>query len=433
MATEPSDADRPPWRDRATGAYESAEQFLERRSVARMARAVPRTARFVSSARQTGAVHPGISLPDLTLGLAAGVAMDEAMIAAMLSPARFPRLGDYERVGAELAAALELFTEQGWMEAPASYHRAPPPLANRDLVATTGWVQGTGYEHLSWESGFSPRHDEPGRARWESFGPNKRAAANIVRHHDDRRGDRRPWLVCVHGFTMGFPRMDFQGLQTIRLHNELGLNIALPVLPLHGPRKVTRLSGEPFLSFEMMNSIHGFAQAVWDIRRLISWIRGQGATSIGLYGVSLGGYVVSLLACLEEGLHAVIAGIPVTDVPSLFAAHSPMPVRTQANEHGLLTDGTKSAHRVVSPLVLDCLVPGDRRFIFAGYGDRLAFPYQADRLREHWGRPAICWYHGGHVGYLWSREVARFLGESLVRSGLQGEPSANGSLASAGD
>jgi len=181
---------------------------------------------------------------------------------------------------------------------------------------------------------------------------------------------------------------------------------------------VTPLSGEPFLSYELMNSVHGLAQSVWDIRRLVDWLRSQGATSIGLYGVSLGGYVVSLLAGLSEGFEAVIAGIPVVDLPTLFAAHSPPPIRRRADRHGILGTGSDVAHHVVSPLAFEAKVAHDRRFIFAGYGDRMAFPNQAVRLWEHWDRPAICWYPGSHVGYLWSAPVKGFVDRSLDSAGL---------------
>ncbi|HKH87475.1 MAG TPA: alpha/beta hydrolase, partial [Acidimicrobiales bacterium] len=364
-----------------------------------MTLAVPRTVRFVRTTYRTREVALGLASPGLTVALAAGVALDEAVMAVLLSPHRLPTPPDSHRVGGELAAARELFAERGWLDDPATYHRRPPPLTNREVVSVSGTARGIAYEQLRYESGFLPMIGEPGRERWDSYRANHRAVANVVRH----REDGRPWVICVHGFTMGYPIMDFAGLQTGRLHYELGLNVAMPVLPLHGPRKVTRLSGEPFLSFELMNSIHGFAQAVWDIRRLISWIRQQGATSIGLYGVSLGGYVVSLLAGLEDGLDAVVAGIPVTDVPGLFGRHTPAAWRATALDHGLLESGPGSAHHVVSPMAFPARVPLDRRFIFAGYGDRMAFPEQAHRLWQHWEEPEICWFPGNHVGYLWSR------------------------------
>jgi hypothetical protein len=50
-------------------------------------------------------------------------------------------------------------------------------------------------------------------------------------------------------------------------------------------------------------AVHATAQAVWDVRRLLSWIRSQEPdSSIGLNSISLGGYVTSLVASLEDGL-----------------------------------------------------------------------------------------------------------------------------------
>jgi hypothetical protein len=233
--------------------------------------------------------------------------------------------------------------------------------------------------------------------------------ANIVRHGHEPS----PWVIGVHGFCMGYPFMDFVGLQVPRIHRKLGFNVALPVLPLHGPRKVTRISGEPFLSFDLMNTVHGMAQSVWDVRRLITWVKAQGATSVTLYGVSLGAYVVSLLAGIEE-TDAVVVGIPVVDFPSLFHQHSPVHIRVRSIEHHIMGGTAEDVFTVVSPLHLAPKVRRDRRFLYAGSGDRLALPDQARRLWEHWDKPRISWYAGDHVGYLWSRQVMQFLSESLA-------------------
>jgi dienelactone hydrolase len=249
-----------------------------------------------------------------------------------------------------------------------------------------------------------------------AFEPNHTASAVVVRHP----GGPRPWVIAVHGFCMGFPFMDFPGLHTAQIHRTLGMNVALPALPLHGPRRVTLVSGEPFLSFELMNAVHGLTQAVWDIRRLIHWVRGQGATSISLYGVSLGAYTVSLLAGLEDGVDAVVAGIPVSDFPGLFHEHSPGHIRARSIEHKIMGGAAENVYRVVSPLSFEAKVPTSRRSIFAGYGDRLASPEQAQRLWEHWDQPRISWYSGNHVGYLWSKQVSEFLVASLREGATTG-------------
>ena len=400
--------------ERVVGPSRAVWKFLGRRSLARASRAVPRTLRFMRAAAMTGEVSNGVPAPRLSLGLAAGVAMDEALLAIVMTPTRFPRRADFARVSGELADARRMYSRRGWLARPTSYHRSPPPLTDRDLETGRGWALGQGYERLTYESGFSTRAGEPGGDRWMAYQPNRWATAAIVRH----RGEPRPWVVCVHGFSTGFPFMDFIGLHTDKLHRGLGLNVALPVLPLHGPRKVTLVSGEPFLSFDMMNTVHGLTQAVWDIRRLVTWIRDQGATSISLYGVSLGAYVVSLLAGIADGFDAVVAGIPVVDFPSLFHDHSPIHIRARSIEHRIMGGVAEDVFRVVSPMSFEAKVPRHSRYIFAGYGDRLAFPEQAQRLWEHWDRPRMSWYSGNHVGYLWSGQVVGFLAESLAESGL---------------
>ena len=87
------------------------------------------------------------------------------------------------------------------------------------------------------------------------------------------------------------------------LHEDLGLNVALPVLPMHGPRKRglprVRASRVRIRSTTCTPPL----RSVWDVRRLLSWIRSQEPESpIGLNSMSLGAYIASLVASLEDGL-----------------------------------------------------------------------------------------------------------------------------------
>ena len=398
-----------PWARYATARWRTVAKHLDRRSLVRATKAVPRTLRFVGRTLLSGEVDESVPRPPLTIALAVQVALDEALLAVAMTPNRYPRRRDYQRVGEELAEARAMYRRRGWLARPPSYHREPPPLHEADVVWRRGSTFGGRFEHMAFDSGFAPRPSEPGGERWLSFGANDTAAATILRH----AGGPRPWVVGIHGFCMGFPLTDFRGLSTDLLHHELGMNVALPILPLHGSRRVTRISGEPFLSFELMNAVHGITQSIWDIRRLITWIRTQGAPSISVYGISLGAYVASVLAGLEDGLDAVVAGIPVSDFPALFHAHSPHHIRARSIEHRILGGTAEDVYRVISPFSFAPRTARDRRFVFAGYGDRLSTPGQARRLWEHWDEPEICWYAGDHVGYLWSRHVRSFVRDAL--------------------
>ena len=107
------------------------------------------------------------------------------------------------------------------------------------------------------------------------------------------------------------------------LHRDLGLNVVLPVLPMHGPCGRGLSHGAVFPGEDVMDNVHAAAQAVWDVRRLLSWIRAQEPDSpIGLNGISLGGYVTSLVASLEDGLTCAILGVPVADLIALLGRHA---------------------------------------------------------------------------------------------------------------
>lgn len=399
---------------RAQRGYRDLERTLARRAPTRALVAVPRTARFMGSTAKRGWSEnvPGLPVPSLSPALAAQVALDEAILAVAMGPNRFPRRSDYERVAAELSHARLLFETRGWLDDPASYHRAPPPLT--EPAIDHGWALGQRYERLLFPSGWAPRPEEPGSERWMTYQPNRTAVATVLRHP----GEPRPWVVAIHGFATGYPFMDFVGLHALHLHQDLGLNVVMPVLPLHGPRKITRMSGEAFLSFDLINTVHGVTQTIWDIRRILTWVRDQQPPSIALYGISLGAYVTALLAGLDDGFDSVITGIPVVDFPALFGAQSPHHIRLRAVEHEILDGNAEIVHRVISPLEFPTRIPHNRRFIYAGLGDRMAPPAQAHALWQHWNEPEIFWYGGNHVGYLWSRQVTAFLNRCLSASNL---------------
>lgn len=380
------------------------EKSLARMPLARLTTVAPRTARWAIEAVLTEAGRiPGAPQIRMTAALAAQVAMDEAVVALMQGPNRTPRRADYKRVSAELREAEALFDDRGWLDDPRSYHRDPEPLV--DVSFSSGWALGQRYRRMSWDSGYHARPEEPGAQRWDDFERNHTASAWLLEHDDGPR----PWVVCVHGFGTGAPFSDMITFRAQHLHHDLGWNVAAIVLPVHGSRSPSRMGGEHFLSFDMINSVHALAQSAWDVRRLLSWVRAQEPTSLVLHGVSLGGYVTALTTCLDGDFDAVIAGIPICDFPALFAHQSPRHVRERAAEHQVLEGHAEVIHRVVSPLAMPSLVPVERRFIFAGLGDRMAIPAQTQALWQHWDHPTISWFPGNHVGYLWSKKVAGFV------------------------
>lgn len=384
---------------------------LARQPLARATLAVPRTGRFIIG-EILGEDVPGVPSARLTPSLVGHVLMDESIMAIAVGPNRFPSRADYERVGDELCRAKALFEQRGWLDDPVSYHAAPPALV--EPVRTRGWALGHSYERIWWTSGYVPDPDVPGAERWSGFEANRTASAWLLRHSDGPR----PWVVCIHGFGTGSTFMDLVGFRAAHLHESLGVNVAALVLPVHGARRPSRFSGEEFLGFELMNSVHGLAQALWDARRLLSWVRAQDATRVGVFGISLGGLVAALVGATEPDLDLLLAGIPVVDFPGLIEHHVPRHLHLRSIEHHILDGTAQQVHRVVSPLAMPVVTPKHARAVFAGLGDRLATTEQARRLWEHWEEPETCWFPGNHVGYLWADRVWRFVDAAFTRRGL---------------
>jgi len=354
----------------------------------------------------------GVPAPDGSLRLAAELAWDEAILATMQLTMPLPEPTDQGRVAAEVGEALELFEERGWLDKPTLYHQAPPELEAPLLRRRR--VRRTDFEHLSFDSGYEPHAEEPGRERWLSYAPNRTAHAWVVRHE----GEPRPWLVCIHGYQMGAPLIDMSAFPPEYFHQRLGLNLLLPVLPLHGPRKIGRRSGDGFITGDAMDTIHAEAQAMWDIRRMISWVRAQGAPAVGALGLSLGGYNTALLACLQEDLACAIPGIPLADFARAVYRHGP-PVQLQEfQQAGIVEDAVRKAQTVVSPLTLEPLVPKEHRAIFGAVADRLVTPDQVHDLWKHWDEPEIVWYQGGHVTFRAHAAVRRLVRSTLRDAGL---------------
>jgi hypothetical protein len=160
---------------------------------------------------------------------------------------------------------------------------------------------------------------------------------------------------------------------------------------------------------------------VWDIRRLLSWIRLQEPESlIGLNSLSLGGYIAALVASLDKRLTCAILGVPVADLVQLLGRHSGLGADDPRRRTMELAE---PIGRMTSPLSLTPLVPERGRFIYAGVADRVVHPReQVVRLWEHWGKPEIVWYPGGHTGFFRSRPVQNFVWDAVRQSGLLDEP-----------
>ncbi len=348
-----------------------------------------------------------------TVALAAEALRDEVVLLGLRARRPVSDPESFRRIDDEVAAALEFYRKRGWLEKPERFFAKPKPLT--DIEVRPVQRRNRSYFRLRWDSTYRPSAGEPGASRWLGYPAVRHGYGLMLRHREPR-----PWLMCIHGTEMGRAAIDLALFRAWHLHEQLGLNVVLPVLPMHGPRAKGLPKGAVFPGEDVLDDIHATANAVYDVRGLLGWIRHeQPDAHIGMYGLSLGGFIAALVASLDDDLLCAVLGVPVADLIELLSRHSGLRRDDPRRETFTLA---APLGRMISPLSLTPKVPAAGRFIYAGLADQVVHPrHQVNRLWEHWGRPDIEWYRGGHAGFFQSRPVQRFVTDALVQSGLVAE------------
>jgi pimeloyl-ACP methyl ester carboxylesterase len=340
-------------------------------------------------------------------GLTAAAAADELLL-AMFRQLRAPTSDEGLASTLEEAAALvEYLDANGVLAAPQSFHHAPSPAVMEVRMRLAG---RTRFGHATYSSPYHPGAEVPGAARFARETDNHLVHAWML-----RQPTRAPWVVCLHGAGMGDPIADMVAFRAAHLHG-CGFNVAIPVLPHHGPRGAGRFT-VAFPTEDPAANLHGAVQAVADVRALLAYIRTCEEPAV-VFGISLGAYVASAVAALEPTLAGVIVGVPVVDIADLMRTHAP----PRFLDHPWFSDFCSIAERletVTCALGLPAPTGGaTTRAIWAGRADRLVRPTQVRRLVAHWGDADVCWYAGGHMGFLAASSVRRHVGRALVAAGV---------------
>lgn len=372
-------------------------------------------ASYLAAGRIAAAQLPlaeGVPAPDTSLGMDAKIALDEALLAYFVGFAHLPS-GELAQKAAREALQLENALEEGgWLRDPLDFHAAPPPPDGADVLRRK--LFGREFEQLRYRSGFVPRETLPGAQAWVNLHPNNECSAWMLRHRD---GAPRPWLICVHGYRMGLSWMDFGLFPPGVLHDRLGLNLLMPTLPLHGCRKIGMRTGDQFLDGDPLDLVHALSQTLWDLRRAIRWIRAQEPDArIGVLGYSLGGYSSALLANFEKDLDFVIAGIPVVDFAEALWRHLPPAHKRYFSSQGFDEERYRRILTAVSPLAAPPVLAPERRYIFAGVGDRVVPLTHPMKLARHWDVP-VQWYQGGHLTFRGEYNVRGHIEAAMQRAG----------------
>lgn len=347
--------------------------------------------RSVLSARQRILVESS-AIADVALRTAVA-----SVLSATVTPAVVANALRHVNEGSE-RSNLNFYAELAAAHDPAKSFPAPtelPKVTSRPASPLTEWVARGTVDNIAFASGFRAINPTM-RQRWSALTANNIVHAQHWRHRDGPR----PTLCVIHGF-MGSSYLLNGLFFSLPWYYRSGYDVLLYTLPFHGQRaeKFSPFSGFGYFTSGLSGFAEAMAQAVYDFRSIVDYLRHIGVDRIALTGISLGGYTSALLASVESRLEAVIPNCPVVMPAKLFDEWFPANklVKLGLRLTNISRDELIAGLAYHGPLNYRPLLPKDRRMIITGLGDRMAPPEHAVTLWKQWDRCALHWFPGSHL------------------------------------
>lgn len=259
--------------------------------------------------------------------------------------------------------------------------------------------------NLSFKSPFRPLHPDSG------YGPYRRNATAHAQYWFHNDGPR-PTLILLHGYCASSYSFNswFFSLQWFYRH---GYDILICQEPFHGDRAELwhPWSGYGYFAGGFSQVNEAMLHAVSDVRVWIDYLQACGVPHIGVSGYSLGGYITSMLASVEDRLAFVIPNSPVVNVFDM--AMEWQPVRPVLRGMMWLDDMNirelRHGMALHSPLTYAPRMDPRRLLIISGAGDRFTSPRFVSLLHEHWAGSQMHWFPGNHLVHFRRGEYLRLM------------------------
>ncbi len=257
--------------------------------------------------------------------------------------------------------------------------------------------KGVNCRYLSFESPYQTLNPAMSDV-YGSHSRNRKAYALHMAHEQPR-----PTLLFIHGQSLDNYRVNNWWFSLTELYDQ-GYDVLLMTLPFHGPRadRDHPVSGIGFYTNGLAGTNEAMLQGIHDARAWMDYLFARGAPQVGVSGVSLGGYLSALLACVDERLSFAIPNSPVVAPVDMALEWQPVaPISQLMFAMGDLTMAElRHCMALHSPLTYTPQISPDRLFIISGAGDRFTSPRFVRLLHEHWQGSRIHWFPGNHLLHL---------------------------------
>lgn len=237
--------------------------------------------------------------------------------------------------------------------------------------------------------------DGPRNFRFPTPRPSKVEENNIVYGRLYRCAEpwqERPVVILLDGY----PSIGYHSAFPLlaRRFNRAGFNVAALVAPYNLQRRPRRPTEENCLEFA-----REMAQNVAEIRALTGWLLAEGCPSVGLLGVSFGGWVAGLTACGDARITAVVLTMPAV----AFRMFSSRPVVWRRVRESL--QALRPAQEAMDTTRLNLLlstpvIPKENILLIEGTYDLFGDPQLVEELWRKWEQPEIWRLPHGHVSAL---------------------------------
>lgn len=275
---------------------------------------------------------------------------------------------------------------------------APPKVPDVRRVAPKFGFGNAVTETLSWRSLHEPLAATYRKRHTTVYHENLTAYARWV-HPKKRR--RRSILLYVHGWLEPGSWIEEATLLPL-WYRELGVDVAHVQLPFHGRRspRGQLFHGEWFWTADLVRSLESVRQAVMDVRSIMSWYRQLGYEEVGVTGLSLGGCIAMLTACVEplpDYAVPMIAHLELTD--AIEEAPILWRMKEDLERFGL---DVRRRREVFTRVPLGSAMPklaNERQLWVAAREDGYLKADLVEKQWKRWNEPPILWIPGGHMTF----------------------------------
>ncbi|AKH67875.1 Alpha/beta hydrolase family [Spongiibacter sp. IMCC21906] len=248
---------------------------------------------------------------------------------------------------------------------------------------------------LCFDSPFTPLNPDI-TASYLSHKNNRRARALHWRHPEGPR----PTMIFVHGVVESWYSVN-SVFFSLKSFYDQGYDVVMFTLPFHGKRAD---SYRLFNGFGVFSG--GFSQineavlhAVSDLRVLFNYLVERGTPSVGITGLSLGGYISALMAVVEHRLAFCIPNSPlVAPVDTMRGWQPTGHLLDLISQHSGITPlDLRQGMAIHSPLTYQPKLDPEKVMIIGGAGDRFTPPRFVRLMHSHWPESHLHWFPGNHM------------------------------------